>query len=98
MDDRPGDLSYGVDLDRCHDAAVLFAHGDDAVHGVPGGGFELAPEVEFAAQFPAVIETEKLLVEVEGDVVFHQDGARGGAIGGILRELRELQLGDGGAP
>ena len=30
--------------------------------------------------------------------MFHQDGAGGGAIGGILRELRELQLGDGGAP
>ena len=30
--------------------------------------------------------------------MFHQDGARRRAIGGILRELRELQLGDGGAP
>ena len=80
------------------DAAVLFAHGDDAVHGAPGGGFEFAPEVELAAQFPAVVEAEKLLVEIEGDVVFHQDGAGGGAIGGVLRELGEFQLGDGGAP
>src|ERR1035438_2393595 len=81
---------------RCHHAAVLFAHGDDTVHGAPRGGFKLAPEVELAAQIPTVVEMEKLLVEVEGDVVFHQDGAGGGAIGGILRELGELQLGDGG--
>ena len=80
------------------DAAVLFGHGDDAVHGAPGGGFEFAPEVELAAQFPAVVEAEKLLVEIEGDVVFDEDGAGGGAIGGVLGELGELELGDGGAP
>src|ERR1035438_3259710 len=83
---------------RCQQAGVLFAHGGGTVHGAPRGGFKLAPEVELAAQIPTVVEMEKLLVEVEGDVVFYQDGAGGGAIGGILRELGELQLGDGGAP
>ena len=30
--------------------------------------------------------------------MLHQDGAGGGAIGGVLGELREFQLGDGGLP
>ncbi len=77
---------------------VLFGHGDHTVYAAPGRGFELAPEVELAAQFPAVVEANQLLVEVEGDVVFHEDSAGRGAIGGVLRELRELELGDSGPP
>ena len=55
--DRPGGLSYlGAEAFEIHavgerdggrgghHAAVLLAHGDDAVHGAPRGGFEFAPE------------------------------------------------------
>ena len=44
-----------------HHAAVLFAHGDHAVHAAPGGDLEFAPQVEFATQFPAVVKSQKLL-------------------------------------
>ena len=67
-------------------AAVPFAHGDNAVHGGPRGGFELPPEAEFAARFPAVVEAEKLLAEIECDVVFHQDGDGGAPLADGLLE------------
>ena len=81
-------------------AAVLLAHRDHAVHRPPGGGFEAAPEVQFAAQFPVGrrVSQASCSIEIERDVVLHQDGAGGRAIGGVLRELREFQLRDGGTP
>ena len=49
-------------------------------------------------QVPIVAALAQLLVEVEGNIVFHQDGAGGRAVGGVLGHLRELQLRDGGPP
>ena len=42
-------------------AAVLPAHGDDAVHARPGGGLEAAPEIVFAPHLAAVVQAQHLL-------------------------------------
>ena len=61
-------------------------------------GLEFPPEVVLAANLLTAVKLLHLLEKVIGDVVFHQDGAGRRAIGSVLRELREFQLGNGRAP
>ncbi len=77
---------------------VFLGHRHHPVHLSPRRRLKVAPQRHLASQHPAFLDPEQLLIEIEGNVVLHQNGARRRARVRILRELSEFQLRDRRAP
>ena len=68
----------------------------DHIHTIEVLIQRIIPKVNGGEPIPGV--SEQLLLQIESNVVLHQNGFRGMAIRRVLRHLRELQLHDPGPP
>ncbi len=84
-----------------NECGIARRHCRHRIDAPPCISFESLPQPQLPLRFPPISPDRaggQLGVEVQGDVVLHQDGSGGATIRGVLRKLGVLQLRDLGLP